>query len=270
MEQNKINRKISGCIYSIIVSALAIIISIFLFVSQIGTVPRSRDDAICVEGTLEVIVCHDDDVSILLQEGSRYFVYYLSVDEELKTAVESIESGDKLYLIIDPTWEYVLEIRTDMQTILNFDDARARMLEQHNHDISMTGIVFTIAVVDMIVCTIKIISLKKKTSEENTPEEKIYDPSEYTQPLRYAEEVKCKILLEQEIGRYRICYRRVKSVNELVINDRVYAEKKGIIEFKHALVAVVDGHRIEAGLDAESYSYIEFNGKRVAQKLRLI
>ena len=89
--------------------------------------------------------------------------------------------------------------------------------------------------------------------------------------LRMADmDVKAKILLETEKDGFVITYRRVKRVNELVINGIVYDEKKGIIEFEHNLSAVIDGHKIEAGYDEDSYSYIIFDGERIAEKLRII
>ena len=69
---------------------------------------------------------------------------------------------------------------------------------------------------------------------------------------------------------YEICYRRVKRVNELVINGIVYDEIKGVIEFPHTLSAAVDGHTIEAGLSEDSYSYITFDGECLVNKHRLI
>ena len=82
--------------------------------------------------------------------------------------------------------------------------------------------------------------------------------------------IKCKLLLEKTVGDYRICYRRVKSTNELIVNGVVYDEMTAVVEFEHDLSATVDGHEIHAGFDDASYSYITFDGKRVAEKLRLI
>ena len=82
--------------------------------------------------------------------------------------------------------------------------------------------------------------------------------------------VKSKTLLEKTVGDYQICYCRVGSTNELIVNGVVYDEKKAVIEFEHDLSATVDGHEIHAGYDVDSHSYITFDGKRVADKLRLI
>ncbi len=67
---------------------------------------------------------------------------------------------------------------------------------------------------------------------------------------------------------YQLCFRRVKSVTELVVNGRVYDEKKGFMSrFPHALFAVVDGHRIEAGMDlgptGNRTYYILFDGQQI-------
>ena len=89
--------------------------------------------------------------------------------------------------------------------------------------------------------------------------------------LRYADfAVKSRILLEAKAEGYTICYRRVKSTNELVINGRVYDEKKGFFEFEHKLMAVVGGHTIEAGYDGDEHSYITFDGNLIEYKRRLI
>ncbi len=90
-----------------------------------------------------------------------------------------------------------------------------------------------------------------------------------TSAKRYANfAVKSRILLETKVGSYTICYRRLSHTNELVVNGRVYDEKKGVLEFEHALYAVIDGHKIEAGLDGDGYSYILFDGELVAFKER--
>ena len=78
-----------------------------------------------------------------------------------------------------------------------------------------------------------------------------------------------KILLEAKVGTYQIYYRRRKLVNELVINDAVYAEKKSLFEPAHTLGAVVDGHKIEAGLDDMNCSFIAFDGELVNYKQRI-
>lgn len=90
-------------------------------------------------------------------------------------------------------------------------------------------------------------------------------------PLRRADtEVKARTLLEGKHEGLHICYRRVKSTNELVINGYVYAETKQLFELAHELSAVVDGHTITAGYDGQGHSYIAADGVLLARKRRII
>lgn len=98
-----------------------------------------------------------------------------------------------------------------------------------------------------------------------------YEDSENTTPIdNFDSSIKHRVLLEKKISSYDIKYIRVKSTNYLVVNGKIYDEYKGVIEFEHELVAVIDGRKIAAGLDENSYSYIKINGKIVISKERLI
>ncbi len=81
--------------------------------------------------------------------------------------------------------------------------------------------------------------------------------------------VKARALLETQVLGHTVTYRRVKKVNELVIDGNVYAEYEGVVEFDHSLKARVDGHWIEAGFDSRrSISYITLDGQTVTAKRR--
>ena len=67
-----------------------------------------------------------------------------------------------------------------------------------------------------------------------------------------------------------VMYRRIRSVNELVVNGKVYDEMKAVIEFPHNLFAKIGGHTIEAGYSDSSNSYIRFDGQTIAEKKRLL
>ena len=87
--------------------------------------------------------------------------------------------------------------------------------------------------------------------------------------LRMADmDTKAKILLETEKDGFVITYRRVKRVNELVINGSVYDEYEALLENAHVLVGVVGGRTIEAGFDGFR-SYIKIDGEIIAKKVRL-
>lgn len=80
--------------------------------------------------------------------------------------------------------------------------------------------------------------------------------------------VKSRILLETDAAGHHICYRRVKRINELVIDGYVYADVEMLMETAHALTAQVDGHVFQAGFDGVAHSYIRVDGVQVAKKMR--
>lgn len=88
-------------------------------------------------------------------------------------------------------------------------------------------------------------------------------------PLRRADmDVKFRVLLEADYGGRKIVYRRVKRVNELVIDGYVYDEIELGIEPAHSLSARVDGHVLEVGYDGQSLSYFSVDGVRQSKKIR--
>ncbi|MBQ8003264.1 MAG: hypothetical protein IJ297_07475 [Clostridia bacterium] len=88
-------------------------------------------------------------------------------------------------------------------------------------------------------------------------------------PLRLAEDVKHRVLLETDYQGYHICYRRVKGTNELVVNGYVYDEYKKIVEFPHTLTARFEDAVITSGYD-NSQSFITVNGVEIARKTRIV
>lgn len=96
-------------------------------------------------------------------------------------------------------------------------------------------------------------------------------PTEST-PIRTVEAgEKARVLLKTEANGHEIIYRRVKRVNQLVIDGRLYAEiETGLVETAHTLSATVGGHLIVVGFDGFSGSYCTVDGITIAKKARLI
>ena len=111
--------------------------------------------------------------------------------------------------------------------------------------------------------------------EENKDEQNNNDSEDPLIPknspiLRKADfSVKSRILLECSFSNHTIIYRRVKRVNELIIDGNVYDEYSAVAEFDHSLVAEVDGHKFIAGLK-NSKSFIVVDGMILRQKIRWI
>lgn len=133
-------------------------------------------------------------------------------------------------------------------------------------------------IISLVLGIVNYVKLKKLPEEEQTPVTEDNNAEVYgaqfaqnSWGLRRADnEVKSRTLLQAEESGYQIVYRRVKKVNELIVNGIVYDEYEALVEFPHTLSAVVDGHKIEVMYDDKSHMYIIFDGKQIAKKLRLL
>ncbi len=99
-----------------------------------------------------------------------------------------------------------------------------------------------------------------------------FDTAEFDRPdsqiLRTADtSVKSRVLLELKAFDHVIVYRRVKTVNELVIDGYVYDEYVARMEMPHVLTANIDGHAIAVGYNG-SVSYATIDGQQAATKVR--
>ena len=79
--------------------------------------------------------------------------------------------------------------------------------------------------------------------------------------------VKSRVLLEVKAFDHVIVYRRVKTVNELVIDGYVYDEYVARMEMPHVLTANIDGHAIAVGYNG-NMSYATIDGQQAATKAR--
>lgn len=141
---------------------------------------------------------------------------------------------------------------------------------------SVIDILFHVWVIFYLVSgTVNYFKLKKLPEEE--PE--VCEDSEsngYAQmsgnsnALRMADtEVKSRTFLEAEAFGHHMVFRRVKRVNELVIDGRVYDEYEALAESAHTLTAYIDGHKFEAKFDGVLTLYLLVDGQQIAKKIRL-
>ena len=110
-----------------------------------------------------------------------------------------------------------------------------------------------------------------KMPKDVTETEEQSDETINTEAIRPADTyVKSRTLLEAEAQGHVITYRRVKRVNELVIDGNVFDEHEALFEFAHSLKAEIDGHIIEVGYDGIAHSYLKIDDELIAQKVRII
>ena len=254
----------------LVVAIAGILLGLFFIFSQNANAPIPRSEAVSYSGEFEEYEVWRNYRTIHFKDGSTYEVYAHTETQDFQNMMKSLEKGTKLYLLVNPNNECVVEIKTDTEELLNFETSQAEIDSYDNGYIAI-GIVACIGGVFLIWYVIASSNYNRKENERHIKKAKAVQAGDGDIGLRRADSsVKSKTLLEATVEGYRICYRRVKRVNELVINGTVYDEKKGIIEFAHNLSAIIDGHRIEAGYDEDGYSYIILDGMRIAEKRRII
>ena len=136
----------------------------------------------------------------------------------------------------------------------------------------LIDILFHVWIMYFLVSGIMYKGKKKENIEEKEIIIEVNDDIDSTQSstyLRIAEDVKAKIFLEEYVMGKHVVYRRVKSVNELVINGKVYDEYEALVERPHNLQAKINGHLIEVGIAATSQMYISVDKEIIKKKLRL-
>ena len=258
-------------IFVCIVIFLSILMGIVFLFSNKSNESVSREEAIFYEGYFEdysylskyadlKITGHDDILSIFPHTQSDEFI------ERMK----SLSAEDKLRIAVHPKSDYVIEIiANESEEILNFEASQTDIYNYSKGYVWIGAVEIVLAIGTGIYLIFH--HKRKKDKAERIrlhgDDESVY----HTTYIRYANsETKHRILLEYNDDDLKIIYRRVGRVNELVVNGKVYAEYKALIEFEHKLRASVAGHKIEAGLDKENRSYLEIDGKLVEYKLRVV
>lgn len=255
----------------LIISFLTIAMGILFIVMQIPNKPIQRREAVAYSGELVEYETSRNYCGINFKDGTTYEVYPHTETGEFREKMKSLPKGTRLYLLVNPNNDYVVEIKTATEELLNFEKSQQDIAKYDNGYI-VIGAVCCIGGVVLIFFAFGM-KKNKRIEEQRAIQRKAKTGGMKinSAALRYADmSVKSKVLLKVEVGKYNICYRRVKTVNELVVNGVVYDEKRVLFEFEHKLCATIDCHEIEAGLDENSYSYINFDGEIVKCKKRLI
>ena len=267
----------------VIRGSLILQLAIFLITTALGSfliyqtrkyAPIERESAQTYTGSFETY--RSEDHTVAFSDGAEYRLYPDTVTNDLEAALTALETGTELRLLVNPKIELVIEIRTETNVLLDFDGSQTAIYADHK-DSFWIGVMFIgLSLILLILLQIDRIGRKKEKTRQRVRDDKAKSPKfrgKGTPPLRYADMTKRgRVLLEAKKDKYEIVYRRLKKVNELIVNGKVYDEMKAVLEVDHVLSAEIDGHKIEAGLEGGtySYSYIRFDGETLAEKRRVI
>ncbi len=250
----------------IIVAIIGLLIGIFFCSLSTRFKIITKEQAIAFSGEFSNYETGKNYCGISFADGSYYEIYPHTEPKKFSEAMNELEAGTTLHILIEPNCEYVIEVKTDSTELLNFEQSLQDIYE-YEKGYFVIGIVICVVALASILLAIAEILSKRREKEKR---ELIKNGTD-TAAIRYADFSKDgRILLKATVNSYRIHYRRFKTTNELIVNGKVYDEKKALIEFPHALFAELDGHRIEAGLDSNSFSYIRFDGKLIREKQRIV
>lgn len=255
-------------------AVLAIVMGILFILLQGNTTPVPREEAIAYEGEFARYEVGHHVRDLCFTDGSNFDVYAHTETNAFQETMKSLEAGTKLWILVHPHTDYVIEIRTETEELMNFEESQI--------DIDRCVVVYKVIGGITIFAGLFIgfygvwsqfahRKEEKRSEARRKKQKKTADAGLSETGLRRADTgIKHRVLLEATVDGYRICYRRVKSTNELVVNGVVYDEVKAALEFYHDLTVTLDGHRIHAGLDEDDFSYIIVDGIRVAEKKRWI
>ena len=267
----------------VIRGSLILQLAIFLITTALGSfliyqtrkyAPIERESARTYTGSFETY--RSEDHTVAFSDGAEYRLYPDTVTNDLEAALTALETGTELRLLVNPKIELVIEIRTGTVVLLDFDGSQTAIYAGHKDPFWIGVMCIGLSLFLLIVCQIDRIGRKKEKTRQRVRDDKAKSPKfrgKGTPPLRYADMTKRgRVLLEAKKDKYEIVYRRLKKVNELIVNGKVYDEMKAVFEVDHVLAAEIDGHKIEAGLEGGTYSYsfIRFDGETLAEKRRVI
>lgn len=249
---------------SIVAGILAIALGIFCFFLASSSGPVPREETVSYVGAFEGYEPAEARRSgkLSFADGSFYRVELFYEGDSLAEALTSLEKGTVLTLTVSGEGD-ALEIRGENETYLSYEESAKAFASQKNGMLTVAWLSLGLGVV-LFICGIVEKRGRKPAAAEPVPDGE-------SPILRHADfDTPCRVLLEVKHDGLVILYRRVRRVNELVVNRQVYAEKKALIEFAHTLTACVKGHLVEAGLDEHSFSFIRIDGETLAYKERLV
>ena len=279
--QNKRSRQ-NGAKTAMLIVAVLELLTLALFAWIFYTTIAVRIDAdqtVTVEGQLAGYSVND---GIRLRDGSIYTVYVRNQTADFETEMSRLLPGTPLTLRVAPDpFEavfreevlYAVEVKTGGDTLLALDDG----VRAANSSV-LYGTVFAAAALLFGAIGFVILLLKMRAEKARQAASEAF--MEGRMPTdgvnRMAETgVRHRLMAYASNETYQISYRRVGNINELIVNGRVYDEKKVFSDWPHALFAVVDGHRIEAGYiggvgQGLGRCYILFDGQTVAKTRRAL
>ena len=108
-----------------VVMAIAVIcLGIFFIASQSVNKPIRREEAVSYSGAFLKYESSGRYCEIYFKDGSCYEVYPHTESRAFRDTMKSLEEGTILSVLQNPNNHYVVEVRTDTEEILNFEQSQ--------------------------------------------------------------------------------------------------------------------------------------------------
>lgn len=274
--QNRSDIKSGGkaAMLTMVVSYLLGTVILVFFLLTAVSARVNEQDAVGVTGQMRSYTVND---GIRLDDGTVYLVYRQNQTVEFEDDMSRLPPNTTVSLLVVPdplntafheTTLYAVSVETENGVLLDLD---AGLKAANAFVLKMIVTCAAILILNVITLFCFVCKMRAETARQAASAAfyEGYVPTAGTH--RTAETgVRYRVLASASNEAYQIVYRRVGRVNELVINGRVYDEKKTLFDWPHVLFAVVDGHRIEAGSVFTGWQwryacrYILFDGQQVA------
>ncbi len=135
---------IGVCVYFIIVGML--IGNVFVIVTWNNGKLIDKSEAISVTATYSSYTLHTSpkgglsEIEINFSDYEKLYMDGVCFDAGVETALDNLQSGDKVNLLLHPISDYIWDMRSDGEIILLFDDAKNQILSEN---IAFSGILGT-------------------------------------------------------------------------------------------------------------------------------
>ncbi|MBQ4113554.1 MAG: hypothetical protein IJD38_12230, partial [Clostridia bacterium] len=83
-----------------------------------------REEAIAYEGEFARYEVGHNDRDLCFTDGSNFDVYAHTETNAFQETMKSLEAGTKLWILVHPHSDYVIEIRTETEELMNFEESQ--------------------------------------------------------------------------------------------------------------------------------------------------
>ena len=116
-------------LFMIGISVLCVLISIVFITMPNRYKSITREEAQQYEGAYS---SHNQDgqdyVDIIFEDETELTIHQCCAYGEILDGLKALHEGEKLYVLINPTTDYIVELKTESKELLNFDDSQRLML----------------------------------------------------------------------------------------------------------------------------------------------